>query len=671
MVSFEDAALRSERLIYLQDRQVVVSDGPLELTQGIQWLRGSSGEFNLAEGTGVIRDADGYTDEELFVKAKVLYKTGPDTFEAEDGLLTACDEAFPKWSFRINKATIRVDSRTTLRHTVLKIKKIPVFYFPYILIPAGQKERSSGFLIPSTGNSNNKGRRVTQALYLVLGRSADLEVRADYFSDRGLAQGFTFRARPNNQSFLYLDAYGINDRLDQGGASLNGTGETRFGDGYRLVADFNLASNFTFRRVFSDSFFAATRPTEDSRLFLTNNFGSSSFNFRLARAETVFPGRNAVIRNGPAFNFKISGNRLGGTPFYYDLETTAEGVSRVDSRIETPGLSQRLDLHPQLYFSLPLFQGLRLSPRLAVRETFYSDSLRIDEEGNAEVGSDNFNRRYFDLRLDLKGWGLSRVYERQEGSWKHLIEPQVRYRWTHGIEDFDQIIRYDEEDAIANTNEVEYSLVNRIFVKRRSRQGSFTHEWLSLRVGQKYFIDPDFDGAWQLGRFNQFFPLNTLTGFPYGGLRRRFSPLTSVARFNPSRGTSFDMRGDFDLEFNRFRNFSLTGFYYKPRFSVATTYFLTQRLEPGTFENNQLQSQIRYGNLQRGLSASTVFSYDAREKRFLNSRSRVNYFWDCCGVSVEFQRLNVGLRREREIRFSFFLKGIGAFGTIRRPDRIF
>ncbi len=671
VVTYEDISLRTGRLIYHRDRQLVVAEDGIEVTQGIQWLKGTNGEFRLGDRTGFIDNAEGFTDDELFVRAKRLLKTGPDTYQAQDGFLTACQEAVPKWSFAVKNASLRVGASASATHPILKIKQVPVFYLPYLRVPVRRDQRSTGFLLPSTGTSSNKGRRITQGFYIVLGRSADLLIEEDYFSERGFGHSFTFRTRPNPDSYLFLNGYSIDDRKGQGGGSFTGTGETRFGDGYRLVADFNLVSNFVFRRVFSDSFYLATRPTEASHLFLTRNAGPSSLNLRLSRQETVFPRRNVVSTAAPGFHFSLNGMQISHLPIYFALDALAEGVSRADSQIETPSLTQRLDLYPKFYFSLDLPQGLKLTPRIGVRETFYSDSLEQTENGR-RVTSDNLNREYFDFTLTLDGWGLSKIYRQgSSGAFKHLIEPLFRYHYTAGIDNFTETILFDENDAIANTNEVEFGLVNRFFVRRRSGSGSSTREWLSIKVAQKYFADPDFGGAFQSGTVNQFFPLYTLTGFHYGAIQRQFSPLTTVARITPSRRLSFDVHSDYDVDFNRFRNLAVTGFLNKGRLGLATTYFLTEELETGTRKNNQLQGSIRWGNFRRGLSFTNIFSYDTRSKALLNLRARVNYFWDCCGVSAEYQRLNLGLRQEREVRFSFFLKGIGAFGTIRRPDSLF
>jgi len=673
ILTFQDSVLKAQKVTYEAGTQKAAAEGPMDLRRGVQWLKGSRADLDLKTDTGTIYDADGYTDQELFVRAQILIKTGPNSYRAKNGFLTACGEETPKWSFTIKDAKIPLGGNARFTHTLFRIKKIPVFYLPFMLFPTGNKERSSGFLMPTTGNSSNKGRRFTEAFYLTLGRSADLIISETYFSQRGFGHGFTFRTRPNATSTLDLDGFMINDRKDQGGASLNGLGETYFGNGYRAVADFNVVSNFTFRQVFSEDFYTATRPTENSRIFLTKNFQIGAANLLLSRDETVFPLRNIIIRSTPALILRSTGRQLLGSPVYFDLDASARGLSRSDPLIEDTGTTQRFDFFPRAYLSIPLFQGLRATPQLGLRETFYSDSLMATEAGGLGMSRDSLHRNYVDLGLNLEGWGLSRIYGNKSGSgWKHTIEPTMRYHYLHGVDEFDQIIRFDENDAIVNTNEVEYNLFNRFFVKRKVDGVMVNHEWLSVRLTQKYFFDPDFSGSFDAERNNQFAPFISLTGFHFGGVRRNFSPVVTQIRFAPDSWTSFDVRGDYDPVYGQYRNFSLTGYFIRPGLMVGTSYFVTRELEPvWTFESNQFQGMVSLGKLEKGLSVSTSFSYDAASSRFLSSLSRANYFWDCCGVSVEMQAFNLGVRQEKQIRFSFFLKGIGVFGTIRRPPNVF
>ncbi|MGH9341046.1 MAG: LPS-assembly protein LptD [Acidobacteriota bacterium] len=690
IVTYGDALLKAPQLIYNPVSGLVQVEGGFELTRGLQWLQGSRAEINLKTNTGTLYDASGFTEQELFIKADKLIKTGPATYEVQDGFLTACEEALPLWSFKTGEADIELDGTARLKHTLFRIKQVPLFYFPYLIIPTAEKERSSGLMLPTTGNSSDKGRRISESFYLVLGRSADAMIRGDYFSKRGFGYGLTLRARPNQVSYLQFDGYLVNDRKGQGGASIDGIGQTRFGEGFRAVADFNLVTNFIFRQVFSDNFFAATRPTENSRVFLTNNSGAKSFNLFFSSDQTLFPVRdvegaaapvfdNVVIQSKPTFNFKLLGQQVFDWPAYLDLDTSAGALSRSDHFAETPGVTQRFDFFPQLYFSVPLFQGLRLTPRLGFRDTFYSDSLSGDSaEGEPlSVLGEDLNREYLQVSVDLKGWGLSKIYTGGDGiaAWKHLIEPTLKYRYISRIDEFDRVIRFDERDAIASTNSVEYALFNRFFIKRTVDGAGVNHELLSIKVAQHHFFDPDFGGALKQGAINQFFPINTLTGFPYGATARDYSPLVTAVRINPTPSYSFDIRGDFDPRFDRMRNFSVTGFLNRQGFNLGTTYFVTEELEPGTFNSEQIQGHVAFGNFDRGFSVSSLFSYDAEISRFLTFRSRVNYFWDCFGLSLEYQGFNLGIggdsefiRQERQFRFSFFLKGIGAFGTIKRPD---
>jgi LPS-assembly protein len=699
ILTYQETVLRSPYVLYDPITGEAVADQGVEITQGLQWLKGTRAEMNLRTNTGTIHDADGYTDEELYVKAKRLIKTGPDRYTAQDGFLTACQEAVPKWSFTIRQASIEQGGNARFSHTFLKVKKVPVFYLPFMLFPTGEKQRSSGFLIPTMGNSNERGLRISQSFYLVLGRSADLMLHTDYYSKRGFGNGATLRTRPNPVTSLTLDWYWVNDRKDQGGTSFNGIGETKLPHGFRAAAEFNLVTSFLFRQVFSDNFRTATLPTDNSLVFVTNNYQSRSFNVLVSREETVFEGPNVIIRKTPTLDFKLIGQKLSNLPlpFYLDLDTSAAGLNRTRllplqpgapdaSPFETPGMTQRLDFSPRLYFSLPLFQGLRVTPEVGFRETFYSNSLRptVDPAIEDPVSATNIHRGYFQFAMDLAGWGLSKIYRNSSGNeWKHLLEPLVRYRYIAGIDDFDRIIRFDEQDAVANTHEIEYALFNRIFTKRITANGELNHEWLSFKIAQKHFFDSNFGGALRPGTINQFFPLNTLTGFPYAITPRHYSPMTALLRFTPQTGYSFDLRGDYDPKFNTLRNFSVTGFLSRAGLFLGTTYFVTKEtpdladvvedllLEPGTFKNNQLQGQVALGNLERGISVSSTLSYDTQAKRLLSHRSRLNYFWDCCGVSVEFEGFNVGVRAEQQFRFSIFFKGIGRFGTINRPNDLF
>jgi LPS-assembly protein len=672
LMTFQDIRITCNHAEYDEVTRKGFTSGLTRFAQKQQWLTCSRAEFDLNNQTATFYDAMGYTDQGFFVQGKVVRKTGRDSYEVERGLLTACEEKPPKWGFSAGDAKIRIDRTARLRQVVFRVKGVPIFYFPYLIVPMESKKRSSGFLPFHTGSSTSKGRQFYLGYYQTLGSSADLTLYGDYFSLRGMGIGGIFLARPNEQTRLDIEAFGINDKLHQGGAHLLVDANTQFANGFRAVANVNVSTNFQFRQAFSEGFRAATIPVEQAIVFATRNYDSFSANFSFERNEVLFPARSLVTRKSPSIEFDSLGKPLGKLPLIFYLRAAAEGLSRFDSVLETPRIVQRLDFHPSMALRLPAVAGFSLMPSIGIRETYYGAHLSDDTQ--PVVISKPMRRQYTDLDVELRAPELERSFHSDRfGDFQHLVEPWITYRWIHGITALRDTIRFDDQDAIADTNELEYGLVNRILRKRTTRPGfSEYYEFLSLKVAQKYYFDPSFGGAFIPGEPNLFYPMNTLTGFSSTGIEHTLSPTTLSLRLNPKPGIGFDARADYDTKLARLRDTSLWATWQRDKFQFAGTYVKANALEPGMLSANHVQGQIRYGSPNaRGLSAGVTFSYNLQTKELLNSNSRINYMWDCCGVALEFQQYHLGARTESRFTFSFNLKGIGNFGNLKRPETLF
>src|SRR6185436_1040941 len=209
----------------------------------------------------------------------------------ENAKLTACNDRVPKWAFTAKRARIRVDHRAKVYNALFRVKGVPILYVPYASISISKKDRSSGFLLPSSGSSNIKGRTFHVAYYQTLGRSADILFRNDVFTKRGVGFGFDFRARTNETSHISIGSFVVLDRLlgpkrdaagnllpDQGGSSFYIDGVHNFKNGFTAVADVNITSSFTFRNVFGENVLSAISPEERSIFYLNRNWQAYSFN---------------------------------------------------------------------------------------------------------------------------------------------------------------------------------------------------------------------------------------------------------------------------------------------------------------------------------------------------------------------------------------------------------
>ncbi|MEW5979548.1 MAG: LPS assembly protein LptD [Acidobacteriota bacterium] len=670
-VRYLDMLLKADKIHGNNQSQDVEGEGHVYFEQGQQKIHAQRFHFNLATKTGTFFEVKGRADPGFIFEAEEVEKLGEDRYRVKNGFVTACEDRVPKWSFTVSEGFLRVDKNVVLKNTFLRIKKLPVFFTPYLVAPTNERKRQSGFLIPATSSSSNRGRAISDAFYLTLGRSADLTATGEYYSLRGVAGGLQFRARSSERSSIFAEGFFAKDRLGQGGQSATVIADTRFDNGFRAVADVFIVTSEAFRQVYGESFNTIVRPDEVSSGFLTKNFSSYSLNVFSERRLTLFEGKPVTTRTFPSFNLFGHNRQVKDWPVYFSFDTAVDGLSRSDRDLSTPPLVQRFDFYPRVTVPLRDFKGMTLTPSFGWRETFYSD--RVEPAVRTGVVPRNLVRSAFDFQARFTGPGVEKIFELGDHRYKHLIEPEVHYRYFTGIGELRDIIRFDERDIMSNTNEVEYAIQNRFFSRRSNSEGGTTNaEFLSIRIAQKYFFDPTFGGALVPGQRNVFFPLNTLSAFSFQDGERHLSPIITRVRVTPASRYTADFRMDYDQRVHKIRAASVTGAAYVENKFLALTYYNTRNLPPTQFPSNQIRATLGYGNSTRiGMNAAFSFNYDFRSSVFQYSTSQLAYNWDCCGIALEWRQFDFGARKESQVRFSFSLKNIGSFGSLRKQERLF
>jgi LPS-assembly protein len=704
--------LKADRVTFNKVTNDVLAEGNVYFEQEGQKLTGERLEFNLRTRRGSIYTARGLTNRTpdgttLIIKATRVDKTGLDTYYLDRALLTACEEPNPKWSFTASKARLRLDDRASLYHPVFRIKGFPILYVPYLSLSTSKRDRSSGFLLPSSGSSTIKGRTFHAAYFQTLGRSTDLLVRTDVFTKRGLGFGFDFRARPDENSRIALGSFLVFDRLfgekgpDQGGSSFYADAVQYFKNGFVAVADVNITSSFAFRQVFAENVLQAISPEERSLFYLNRNWKSYSLNLAMNEQSTFIADQVIKTRQLPSFNLSKRSSRISERiPIYFSFDAALEGVRRSESRggeslLRAPSIVQRMDFAPRITLPLKSFAGgFTLTPSVGFRTTFYSDS--VDPTRRAFIGANLF-RNYAEVVLDFRPPSLAKIFRHRDGEpwFKHIIEPYITYRRIAGIDEYNRTPLVDERDAVVSTSEIEYGLDNRFIIRRPGPDGKAPqpYELLNVSLTQKYFFDPTFGGALkdcgvgsQPGcQRQQFFPVNTLSGFAFGGLQRNFSPLNLRARVRPTQVTFADVRLDFDTRYSSLRNLVVSGGFTKGILSLSHSWYFTrliavdqfrledkQRFDPASYPGNQLDISTFIGNPAKGPYGGFTLAYDfrdkdirgiARDQRLIYLTSTAGWAWDCCSFQVQNITFRAGARDENRIVFAFTLKGIGTFGT--------
>ncbi|MFN7926452.1 MAG: hypothetical protein U0Y68_00625 [Blastocatellia bacterium] len=701
---YSDITLLGDRATFYKNTNDVVIEGNVFFEQKGQSVTAERVEFNLETKRGTLFKSTAFTDRTpdgttIVVDAARTDKTGEISYTLENAVLTACQEPVPKWSFTAKRARLKLDDRAVLYNTLFRIKNLPILYLPYVSLSISKRDRQSGFLLPTSGSSNIKGRTLHMAYYQTLGRSADVLIRTDVFSKRGLGFGFDFRMRPDENSRISLGSFLVKDRIlgpkrdaagnllpDQGGSSFYADAVQYFKNGFVAVADVNITSNLAFRQVFAENVQQAISPEERSQFYVNKNSGAYSFNASLYE-QSIFLGTQTVkTRNLPSFELNKRSERLAESfPIYFSFDSSVEGMKRTVSQGSTtsfrsPNVSQRFSFFPTFTLPLKPVAGFTVTPSLGFRTAFYSDSLNPVTQA---VTGENLFRHFADLSIDIRLPAFARVFHHHDGtpSFKHVIEPFATYRRVIGADDFDRTIRFDERDMFVETNEIEYGLTNRFFMRRQSQDGKSVqaYEWMALTVAQKYFFDPTFGGALKEGQRNQFLNTSTLTGFSFLSFRRDYSPLNVNARVRPSNTTFADVRMDMDTTINELRNISVSAGTFRRLFSVSQSWYYTRQVlqanrkfDPTTLPGNQMDTSVFAGNSQNGPYLGVTIAYDFRNRffdgtprdpRYINLVTTGGWAWDCCSFQFQNYTFKAGLRNENRFLFSFTLKGIATFGT--------
>ena len=728
---------------------VVLDGGPydehVEASHGTYNVRTETGTFYSVIGTvGFRLRTSRYvltTSNPFAFTGKIVEKHGPDHYLVRQGSVTTCELPRPKWQFNAKRISVDVDGSAKIYNSDFRLWGLPVFYFPFVTHPVQKQQRQSGLLIPSFGNSSTKGKIAGESVYWVLNRSMDAMIGGEYYSKRGWSQRADFRARPSDSSYLLFSYVGVLDRgigtprQDQGGEDAHFVAERSIGT-FRGVANVDYLSSFVFRIAFTDVYTQAINSEVRSQIFLSNTTKGFHFNAlaeRYQNFEVCIPQsgtttgcstitQTELIRNLHAPSFFISGEerQLGNTPLYWSFESAAEGLQLREIGFRTGPLVGRFDLAPSL--AMPVqWKGWSFRPELTLRDTFYTEHIDRTLPKATRAADDILNRKSLEASFELRPPALSRIFDRPwlGRRWKHVIEPRMKYDYVTGVNNFGNIVRFDATDVLTNTNEVEYSLVNRLYAKHvdpnardcdqpgmstltigsASQAGavpwerppnpdtqtcaSGPREILSWEVGQKYFFDPTFGNALVAGQRNVFTTTADFTGIAFLNSERRFAPLISRLRVETSPHTNTEWDFDYDLRAGRINaSTALVNYHYGP-FTVGGGDTFLRVLDnslgtpvkgaKGANDFHQLRVLVGYGQLnKRGLSAASSFGFDANRGSLQYATAQTSYNWDCCGLSLEYRRFALGsVRNENQYRFSFTLANVGAFGNLRRQERLY
>jgi LPS-assembly protein len=628
-IHYHGYIIRADEMTYDTDSGETTADGHFRLDGGPddEHIKASHGTYNVTAETGRFYDVTATTGFHLRSKTivltstapfaftgKVVVKDSPDHYLVFDGTITTCELPHPKWQFDARRVSVDVGGNAKIYNSSFWLYGIPVFYFPFATHPVDREVRETGFLVPTLGRSSTNGNEIGDAFYWAINRSMDGTIGAEYFSKRGWSQRGEFRARPSDTSYVDLTYFGVIDRgisegaglppLKEGGEEARLLAESNF-YGFRAVSNIDYLSAFIFRLAFNDIFTQAVNSEVKSQVFLAKTYDGFSLSGMVERYQNYFQLAtstgaltnppvfdNVQIWHDPSLDASSVEQKIGRTPLYWSFDASLSGLGRSEPGFHTGSLLGRFDFNPELSMPL-LFGGWSLRPALTLHETYYTERF---VNGLAE--NDPTNRQAVEGTVELRPPALEKIFDKEffGRKWKHVIEPRAVYRIVTGVNDFAQVLHFDDRDILSNTHEVEYGFVTRLYAKRISPHnkptdkdkdcataasmtglavggaapeqlvpwqhltnlenppcapGPDVREVITWELAQKYFLDPNFGGALVPGQRNVFTTTEDLTGIAFATEPRHLSPVISRLRVDTSSHTDTEWDLDYDFQLGR------------------------------------------------------------------------------------------------------------------------
>ncbi len=691
-IVWRDSRIQADRMT-LTERRYIEAEGNILIVWGGNRVFGTRMTYDLEEERGVIENAIGEALDEYVFWAKQVEKVGQRKLRLKSATVTTCTQPIPYWSFSVSSATITIDDYARMWNVRLRAGRAPIIYLPYLVWPV-KEDRAAGLLMPEFATTQNRGRSITQELFIPLGRSADLTLLARHYSKAGLGGGGELRFIPNREGKAVLNGFYIQDDSDEkftgkGRYRATYTQDQKFLNGFRMLADVNLVSDPDYYSDFERDLNIASSPIVRSRLEFSRNGSWASLNVREFRQEQL--SSELVQQTLPEIEWRGRSRRLGKTPFYLSFESSLASIQQDGPGIDADYL--RGDVFPTISVPWSPRAWLDITPRISYRLTHYTQ--RRDADGSAS--GDSLTRRLSSAGVEIIGPKLFKIYERgtieSPTRYKHTFEPRLSYGVGESFDRSDDILLFDEVDRFtAAGNLMTYSLVQRLFAQRPravDRPEPSDADSVVLPDGSTPTTDdaappeetetPAKRETVEIGSleirqsrtFDDDVPLSRGIVDAAGTEDQSlYSSVGLTGRFNPSPAVSLDLRSNYNVVFDKFSDVSLSGSVRRQLASVR--FSLSHRNGLGfnstTSEQTEDSTQLRLTTGLRLLRGKLRFDVDgfydgnpaSGGARVPEQRWRVQYSTQCCVFLVErLTRDFSTLDDRRELHFRVDLTGVG------------
>lgn len=472
-----------------QESETVTLIGDVSIREPGLLMRGTSANIDSKTQTNLVRNAT-YVMHETGANGRadqIQYESGLSLITLDNAEFSRCEPEGPFWSIHAETLTLNEAlGQGTATAMSLRIKEIPIFYYPYTLKFPINETRMSGFLPATIGSTRNNGTDIEIPYYLNLAPQLDATLSPRFISDRGAMLGTEVRylseSSMNTLNVSFLDQ----DKL----LRQEGSAEKRWFVGlehsgqlgpFSSFIDFNSVSDRNYFYDFSNSGLntaSETNLNQQASLILNGDWGNAGLNFQRFQIIDPFVSNldiNKPYDRLPQLTFKLKSNQSFGlkasmktefTTFDRKLNESMLSLEQIEAGALVSG--SRLTAEPEIAWSRE-----KAGSFLRTKARYLFKNYDLSRQAKHTQKTESFGIPVYSLDAGL-------VFERSiYTQFTQTIEPRVYYLYS-GYQDqrhlplfdsselsfsFPQLFRderFSGGDRVSNSNQLTTAVTSRI-----------------------------------------------------------------------------------------------------------------------------------------------------------------------------------------------------------------
>ncbi|MDD5069251.1 MAG: hypothetical protein PHV17_00835 [Candidatus Omnitrophica bacterium] len=547
----------------------------------------------------------------IYGSGETIDRASDGGYSLNRGMVTSCDLDDPHYRLVAKQITFYPGEKIVAKNMILKVGKIPIFYFPYF----SQSLKNKSFPVQITpGRSHDWGVYALGRWTYNLNPEQKGFVHTDFYEKRGVGLGLTHKAETKKYGDAVFNYYSIQDQLydrdkreeffDEYPERINISDKYLEDDRYKaqlyyswkpqpnlsIKAEFNKFSDIYFMKdYFYREYEKIANPT--SYLLMDYTMPGGSLSLLTQKRVNRFYSETEYL---PQLEYNYYRRNIGTSKFYFESKDKIGNITNTFADSSAPDQTAwRANSYNVLSYSDKI-KWLTINPYIGSDLTYYSRNRDGDESLLRFVPTMGmtFSTKLYKYFNDLN-WNL---FGEEILDLRHVLTPEIQYSYAHDPSiDNKDLYQFDSVDNRSRSELITATLRNKLQAKNKERVWDFVY----FSPAVNYRINEEAKGSYfeSVTADLEIYPREGVSlkakSF-YNPHTRRITEFTSDVTIS---GTSKFFRDGVEEELQSYQ--VSVGHRYLRQESSQGTFNLEYQLTPRVRLKNYLRYEWNTGDFQR------------------------------------------------------------------------